>query len=66
MIRRYISSEEEKHVNDVCFTLTKYIVGKCTYHQLMRWLRDNTTSKIKYNVLEIAKAINKIQDSKLN
>lgn len=66
MIRRHISSEEEKHVNDVCFALTKYIVRKWTYHQLMGRLRDNTTSYIKYNVLKIAKAINKTQDSKLN
>ena len=36
MIRRYISSEEKKHVNDVCFALTKYIVGKWTYYQLTR------------------------------
>lgn len=66
MIERLVSSEEEKHVNDVCSALTEYVIGEWTYSQLVKWLHDNTTSNIKDHVLEMANAINNAQDYELN
>ena len=66
MIGRLVSSEEEKHVNDVCSALTEYIIGEWTYSQLVKWLHDNTTSNIKDHVLEMANVINNAQDYELN
>ena len=66
MIGRPVSSEEEKHVNDVCSALTEYIVGEWTYQQLVKWLYDNTTSNVKDHVLEMARVIDNAQDYELN
>ena len=66
MIGRPVSSEEEKHVNNVCSALTEYIIGEWTYSQLVKWLHDNTTSNIKDHVLEMANVINNAQDYELN
>lgn len=66
MIERLVSSEEEKHVNDVCSALTEYVIGEWTYSQLVKWLHDNTTSNIKDHVLEMANVINNAQDYELN
>lgn len=66
MIGRLVSSEEEKHVNDVCSALTEYVIGEWTYSQLIKWLHDNTTSNIKDHVLEMANVINNAQDYELN
>lgn len=66
MIGRLVSSEEEKHVNDVCSALTEYVTGEWTYSQLVKWLHDNTTSNIKDHVLEMANVINNAQDYELN
>lgn len=66
MIGRLVSSEEEKHVNDVCSALTEYVIGEWTYSQLVKWLHDNTTSNIKDHVLEMANVINNTQDYELN
>ena len=65
MIGRPISSEEEKHVNDVCSALTEYVVGEWTYQQLVKWLYDNTTSNVKDHVLEMARVIDNAQDYEL-
>lgn len=65
-IGRLVSSEEEKHVNDVCSALTEYVIGEWTYSQLVKWLHDNTTSNIKDHVLEMANVINNAQDYELN
>lgn len=66
MIGRLVSSEEEKHANDVCSALTEYVIGEWTYSQLVKWLHDNTTSNIKDHVLEMANVINNAQDYELN
>ena len=66
MIGRPVSSEEEKHVNDVCNALTEYVVGEWTYQQLVKWLYDNTTSNVKDHVLEMARVIDNAQDYELN
>ena len=66
MIGRPVSSEEEKHVNDVCSALTEYVVGKWTYQQLVKWLYDNTTSNVKDHVLNMARVIDNAQDYELN
>ena len=66
MIGRPVSSEEEKHVNDVCSALTEYVVGEWTYQQLVKWLYDNTTSNVKDHVLEMARIIDNAQDYELN
>ena len=66
MIGRPVSSEEEKYVNDVCSALTEYVVGEWTYHQLVKWLYDNTTSNVKDHVLEMARVIDNAQDYELN
>lgn len=66
MIGRPVSSEEEKHVNDVCSALTEYVVGEWTYQQLVKWLYDNTTSNVKDHVLEMARVIDNAQDYELN
>ena len=66
MIGRPVSSEEEKHVNDVCSALTEYVVGEWAYQQLVKWLYDNTTSNVKDHVLEMARVIDNAQDYELN
>lgn len=66
MIGRPVSSEEEKHVNDVCSALTKYVVGEWTYQQLVKWLYDNTISNVKDHVLKMARIIDNAQDYELN
>ena len=66
MIGRLVSSEEEKHVNDVCSALTEYVIGEWTYSQLIKWLHDNTTSNVKDHVLEMARVIDNAQDYELN
>lgn len=66
MIGRLVSSEEEKHINDVCSALTEYVVGEWTYQQLVKWLYDNTTSNVKDHVLEMARVIDNAQDYELN
>ena len=66
MIERPVSSEEEKHVNDVCSALTEYVVGEWTYQQLVKWLYDNTTSNVKDHVLEMTRVIDNAQDYELN
>ena len=66
MIGRPVSSEEEKHVNDVCSALTEYVVGEWTDQHLVKWLYDNTTSNVKDHVLEMARVIDNAQDYELN
>lgn len=66
MIGRPVSSEEEKHVNDVCSALTEYVVGEWTHQQLVKWLYDNTTSNVKDHVLEMTRVIDNAQDYELN
>ena len=66
MIGRPVSSEEEKHVNDMCSALTEYVVGEWTYQQLVKWLYDNTTSNVKDHVLEMARVIDNAQAYELN